>query len=454
MSLHQLPEFLPTPGKPAIPWTQWHSLFKNYLLASGSDVHPPACRKALLLHCLGVEGQQLYYALPHTAGIEESGTIDEYDAAVATLAAYFTSKTNVVVEWHRFRQRTQLPGETAAAFITALRELALTCNFGEQTDDIIHDQLVAKTSNHVLQERLLLEGTSLTLERALAISNNIEEATKYSLELQSSAASIQKVDKHQMPSRDECRHRSTKRVFVGGLHGTSQIPKHARHGIKHPANAANGGHFQRVCRSGMPDERALAVREVDTRNTSEHLNVLLLAPQNKAAIHVDALVQDVPVRLLVDTGSAVSILSVTTYSRLKCPPVQPTSAALYDFSRRKMSIEGCFTAPVIFQGRHAEILFYVVKGGTDIPGIDAIEALRLHINDYKVTVNPVAVVDKYPIPKAEELWAKLRGEVKFTKLDLKDAYQNKDNTAQPHWKDPGRATYGQDSSNTTQGFVS
>ncbi|XP_049517083.1 uncharacterized protein K02A2.6-like [Dermacentor silvarum] len=43
--------------------------------------------------------------------------------------------------------------------------------------------------------------------------------------------------------------------------------------------------------------------------------------------------------------------------------------------------------------------------------------------DYKVTVNPVAVVDKYPIPKAEELWARLSGGVKFTKLDLKDAYQ-------------------------------
>ncbi|XP_077484286.1 transmembrane protein 161-like emei isoform X5 [Amblyomma americanum] len=140
MSLHQPPEFLPTPGKPAIPWTQWHRLFKNYLLASGSDAHPPARRKALLLHCLGVEGQRLYYALPEeksstppTEGKEGSGTSDEYDAAVATLDACFTSKTNVVVERHRFGQRTQLPGETATAFVTALRELALSCDFAYQS---------------------------------------------------------------------------------------------------------------------------------------------------------------------------------------------------------------------------------------------------------------------------------------------------------------------------------
>ncbi|XP_077557379.1 uncharacterized protein LOC144172600 [Haemaphysalis longicornis] len=209
MSLHQPPEFLPTPGKPAIPWTQWHRVFKNYLLASGSDAHTPARRKALLLHCLGVEGQRVYYALPEqkpstppAAEKEESSTSDEYEAAVAALDAYFTAKTNVVVERHRFGQRTQLPGETAAAFVTALRELSSSCAFGEQVDDFIRDQLVAKTCNHVLRERLLLEGTSLTLERALAIANNIEEATKYSLELQSSAASIQKVEKRQTPCRD------------------------------------------------------------------------------------------------------------------------------------------------------------------------------------------------------------------------------------------------------------
>ncbi|KAL3187659.1 hypothetical protein MRX96_024698 [Rhipicephalus microplus] len=130
----------------------------------------------------------------------------------------------------------------------------------------------------------------------------------------------------------------------------------------------------------MPDERALALREIDTCNISEDRNVLLLARQKKEAIHMDTLVQDVPVRLLVDTGSAVSILSAITYSRLKCPPVQPTSAALYDFYRRRISPEGCVTAPVFFHGRHAEILFYIVKGSTDIVGIDAIEALRLHIN--------------------------------------------------------------------------
>ncbi|KAH6935822.1 hypothetical protein HPB50_010313 [Hyalomma asiaticum] len=99
---------------------------------------------------------------PHAEEKEKGGMSDDDEHNVA-LDAYFTTKTNVVVARHRFLQRAQLPEETAAAFITALRELPLSCDFGEQ----VRDQLVAKTSNQVLRKGLLLEGTPLTLEGRL-----------------------------------------------------------------------------------------------------------------------------------------------------------------------------------------------------------------------------------------------------------------------------------------------
>ena len=43
--------------------------------------------------------------------------------------------------------------------------------------------------------------------------------------------------------------------------------------------------------------------------------------------------------------------------------------------------------------------------------------------DYKVTVNPELEVDQYPLPKPEELFTKLAGGKKFTKIDLTNAYQ-------------------------------
>ena len=42
--------------------------------------------------------------------------------------------------------------------------------------------------------------------------------------------------------------------------------------------------------------------------------------------------------------------------------------------------------------------------------------------DYKVTVNPVLDVDKYPLPRPEDIFATLTGGKKFTTLDLSHAY--------------------------------
>lgn len=69
-------------------------------------------------------------------------------------------------------------------------------------DDLIQDQLVAKTSIHQLRERLLLEGTCLTPDLALVIGCLVEETIRYSKELVSASA-MQKVDAKPMRSADQ-----------------------------------------------------------------------------------------------------------------------------------------------------------------------------------------------------------------------------------------------------------
>ena len=50
------------------------------------------------------------------------------------------------------------------------------------------------------------------------------------------------------------------------------------------------------------------------------------------------------------------------------------------------------------------------------------KSLRI-CGDFKLTVNQVSRLDRYPIPRIEDLFAKLAGGQSFTKLDMSQAYQ-------------------------------
>jgi len=77
----------------------------------------------------------------------------------------------------------------------------------------------------------------------------------------------------------------------------------------------------------------------------------------------------------------------------------------------RLQNEGVIT-PVQFSSWAAPVVPIVKSDGN----------IRL-CGDYKLTVNQAARVDKYPLPKAEDLFASLAGGTKFSKLDLAHAYQ-------------------------------
>ncbi|XDV17686.1 hypothetical protein PO909_023512 [Leuciscus waleckii] len=160
--------YLTLPGEPPIPWTHWLQSFETFILAVGLTDVSTAHKKALLLHCLGAEGQRVL-------GTLEIGHSD-YDTAVELLTAHFAAPQSALLLHFQFRQRQQLPGESVQQYVANLRGLASTCKFGALPDEMILDQFIEHTNNAKLRETLLLEPDDLSLSQAITIALQIESA--------------------------------------------------------------------------------------------------------------------------------------------------------------------------------------------------------------------------------------------------------------------------------------
>ena len=176
--IFQPPPFLQNPGDPPVVWKQWISLFQTYLTAIGADEDfSHARKKALLLHCLGVEGQRIFSTLPGSSTSHPKGS-EPFIYTLEILKSHFEPTLNVVAERYWFRQRTQQVGETFENYIASLRELAKTCDFGTFMDQMIRDQIVEKTNSPKVRERLLME-KDLTLQKASTCSRQGLYRTKH-----------------------------------------------------------------------------------------------------------------------------------------------------------------------------------------------------------------------------------------------------------------------------------
>ena len=63
-------------------------MFQTYLIASGAIDYPAVRKRALLLHCLGTEGQTIFNTLPQ----DDAGDNNEYDAVIQVLNTHFSTQ--------------------------------------------------------------------------------------------------------------------------------------------------------------------------------------------------------------------------------------------------------------------------------------------------------------------------------------------------------------------------
>lgn len=169
-----LPSKLEISGNLATNWKKFQRAWNNYEIAARlkDPEHPDvnkSLRTATLLTCIGSDALDVYDGLDFAS--EEQKT--DIDVVLQKLQSYCIGETNEIYERYKFNKRDQELNESVDAYVTALRTLAKTCNFGILEDSLIRDRIVIGVKDNPARKKLL-QVSKLTLKDCIDICRSYE----------------------------------------------------------------------------------------------------------------------------------------------------------------------------------------------------------------------------------------------------------------------------------------
>ena len=170
----------------------------------------------------------------------------DIDIALQKLQRYCIGETNKIYERYQFNKRDQEPNESLDAYVTALRTLAKTCNFGVLENSLIRDRIVTGVRENQARKRLL-QVSKLTLKECIDICRSYETSSQQLKEINQEEVSTisQSNEKKPPPPRGE---REIPCKFYAKTHVWNKLKCLA----KTCSNCGIQNHFAVACKTKLP----------------------------------------------------------------------------------------------------------------------------------------------------------------------------------------------------------
>ena len=202
-----IPKKLDITGNLATNWRTFKRDWRNYEIASKLAKEDMEIRVATFLACIGSEAMNIFDGLNLTE--EQKSDITE---VLSVFEIYCIGKTNETFERFIFNSRVQSDDESIEFYVSEIRKLARTCNFGNLEESLMRDRLVIGVRCDTSRRKLLQE-QNLTLKKAIDIARAMEiskgQMSKIKVEAE---APIHKL-KISRPDRSHVQNEENKRQF-------------------------------------------------------------------------------------------------------------------------------------------------------------------------------------------------------------------------------------------------
>ena len=423
----QIPSIAPfspkgDPNSIAQRWDKWKKGFEYFILAAGIENNPR--KRALLLHLMGAESQDIFETLPNT-GVT-------YEQAITALDAYFSIKKNVPYERSIFHSAKQERSESIEQYVTRLRQLTKYCEYGASIEDHIRDQVIATCQSSKLRKKFLTE-PDLTLDKLVKIGQLDASATHQNQQIDNNQvpATSENVNKLRMtPSnnRGRGRHRGTAHHFnrnnsYSNNQHRNRDPTHGNnHQYRNPSHhqpvkimcgrcGATGhrgdecrrsrdktcescgkvGHFKRMCKTNQSQQQHQFSQKPRYQSSysnshKEHIRQIEQEPTTTpsrdqdedsdefADVYIYKLGKSMPttkvtinncdVDILIDSGATTNIIDEPTFDQISpTPTLTESKVNIYPYKADSpLKTLGEFTATVTANNKSSSVKFTLVTG--------------------------------------------------------------------------------------------
>ena len=367
-----------------------------------------------------------------------------FDDICTIMTTHLQPQPSEIVQRFRFNTTSRLPQESVATYVTKLKRLAETCNFGDtaRLNEMMRDRLVCGVANEKWQQRLLAED-NLTYEKAFKLLLSVEASEKEVKDLSSSVNGTHATQVHQLRRHSSRQHypsnsqekrkpgdkpenpvKTWKPCYrCGGEHHSDKCRfKEAECRYCHKK-----GHIAAACRQKLKSAKPRQIHAMSDgleEQPSEYdLPIDCLKNALSEPMTVVVNINETPVKMEVDTGATLSIMSystlLSTWPKDHAPELKFSEAKLRTYTGEKIAVKGALDVEVKHRNQEAQLTLTVVEGnGPTILGRDWLRHLRL---DW-ATLNHISEVESSELKKLLKdhsvLFAEGLGKIKGTTARL------------------------------------